>query len=235
MRRIVTIVFISALWCTFGCQRSATSTSDLPTKPFVGAQENQGDSQGNIQRILAVLKPEEKSARLDFHGACDILNSDVISVSPINLDTPRDVKNGLLRVKDILRGNRDMTVNEDQSSIIRINGAGLSDEILRTKIVHLPLSREAQYDPDAAIRAILGAEEVQSAMLKLNTRRALTSPGLEIIPSKGMPHLKQSLENVTVDEALDRILHKFPGIIEYKECTRPNGNHLFNITFYDLQ
>jgi hypothetical protein len=236
MREIVTIVFVSALWCMIGCHRSATSsTSDQHTKPFVGVKEIQGDSPGNIQLILAALKPEEKSARLDLHGTCDISNSDVISVSPINFDSPRDAKNGLLRVKEILRGDRDITVNEDQYGIIRINGAGISDEILKTKIVRLTLNRDEQYDPEEAIRAILSANEVQIAMRNLNTRRALTSLGLEIIPSKGLPHLKSPLENLTVDDALDRVLRKFPGLIEYTECSRPNGKHLFNFTFYDLQ
>ena len=39
------------------------------------------------------------------------------------------------------------------------------------------------------------------------------------------------MENTTVDDVLDEILHRFPGLIVYEECRRPNGALLISIEF----
>jgi hypothetical protein len=231
MRRTVIIALVLALWCTVGCKQNTHVTPDQQSKPAADVQTGQEA----IQLLLAALKPEGKSARLDYRGTCEVSNSDVISFPPVKVDSPRGAGGSLSKVTEMLRDNRDISVNEDAPGIIRIKVAGVSAAILQTRISQVTLDRDEQYDPHAAIRAILNAKDVQSAVGQLHTRLAMSGGGLESIPSKGMPHLEQSWKDVTVDQALDRVLRTFPGLVEYKECVRPNGDGLFNIRFYGQQ
>ncbi|MGA2673591.1 MAG: hypothetical protein ABSE99_10230 [Terracidiphilus sp.] len=206
-------------------------TPDQQPKPSTDVRAGQEA----IQLLLAALKPEGKSARLDYRGTCDVPDSDVISFPSVKVDSPREAGSSTSKVTEMLRDNRDISVNEDASGIIRIKVAGVSGAILQTRIAQLALDRDEQYDPNAAIRAILNAKDFQSAVGQLHTRLAMSGGGLENIPKKGMPHLEQSWKDVTVDQALNSVLRTFPGLVEYKECVRPNGDSLFNIRFYGQQ
>jgi hypothetical protein len=231
MRWTVRIALVFTLWCTVACKQATNSTPDQQPKPSADVQADRGA----IQLLLAALKPERKSARLDFQGPCEAPNSDVISFPPVKVNSPRDAGSSLSKVQEMLRDNRDISVKEDEFGIIRIKVAGVSGAILQTRIAQLTLDDDGQYDPNAAIRAILNAKDLQSAMGQLHVRFAVSATGLENIPSKGAPHLEQSWKSLTVDQALDRVLRTFPGLVEYKECVRPNGDRLFNIRFYGQQ
>jgi len=231
MRWIVVIALVFALWCTASCKQATHVTPDQQPKPVADVQTGQEA----IRQLLAALKPEGKSVRLDYRGACEASNSDVISFPTIKLSSPREEGSSLSKVTEMLRDNRGISVNEDAGGIIRIKVPGVSGAILQTKIAQITLDRDEQYDPNAAIWAILNTKEIQSAANQTHTRLALSVGGLENIPSKGMPHLENSWKDVTVDQALDRVLRTFPGLVEYKECTRPNGDSLFNVRFYSQQ
>jgi hypothetical protein len=232
MRSTVIIALVFALWCSVvGCKQIKHATSDQQPKPSVGVQTGQEA----IRQLLAALKPERKSVRLDYRGACESSNSDVIVFPSIKLSSPREEGSSLSKVTEMLRDNRDISVNDGAGGIIRIKVPGVSGAILQTKIAQITLDRDEQYDPNAAIRAILNAKEVQSAANQTHTRLALSVGGLENIPSKGMPHLEQFWKDVTVDQALDRVLRAFPGLVEYKECIRPNGDSLFDVRYYGQQ
>jgi hypothetical protein len=232
MRVTVIIVLVFALWCTvIGCKQITHVTPDQQSKPVADVQSGQEA----IRQLLTAVKPEGKSVRLDYRGACEASNSDVISFPSIKLSSPGEAGGSLSKVTEMLRDNRDISVNGEAGGIIRVKVAGVSGAILQTKIALITLDRDEQYDPNAAILAILNAKEVQSAANQTHTRLALSVGGLENIPSKGMPHLEKSWKNVTVDQALDGVLRTFPGLVEYKECVRPNGDSLFNIRFYGQQ
>ena len=229
MHSIRMVILTLAVVSIVGCQKMTPSQPDQHQQGLPVANAQSGASV--MEHVLVALKPDGRSARFDYRGTCEAPNSDVISFPPINLESSQETKNGLLRVQEMFRGNKDISVTEQPSGIIRIRVAGISGEILQTRIGHLALSRIAQYDPTEAIGAIVSASEVQSAMRHFNTRPAVLPGGLEQLPAKGMSHLDHSMENVTVDQALDRILGTFKGVVVYKECTRPGGAHLFSITF----
>jgi hypothetical protein len=42
-----------------------------------------------------------------------------------------------------------------------------------------------------------------------------------------------NIDGITVDQFIDNVLRAFPGVVVYKECIRPNGKRLFDITYYD--
>jgi hypothetical protein len=145
-----------------------------------------------------------KSGRLYYRGICEAPNSDVISFPSIKLKSPQETKSALLEVQEMFQDDKDISVTEEPLGIIRVKGSGLSGEILQTKISSLRLKQDAQYDPAAAIRLLLSTKEMQSTMRQWGTRPAITMGGLERMPSKGMPHLDQSMENVTLDQAMPR-------------------------------
>lgn len=232
MRITVIIALVFALWCSLvGCKQITHASQDQPPKPIADVQTGQAA----IRQLLAALKPEGKSARLDYRGACEASNSDVISFPSIKLSSPREEGSSLSKVTEMLRDNPGVSVNEAAGGIIRIKVPGVSGAILQTRITQITLDRDEQYDPNAAIRAIFNAKEVQLASSQMHTRLALSVGGLENIPSRGMPHLEKSWKDVTVDQALDKVLRTFPGLIEYKECIRPNGDNLFDVRYHGQQ
>jgi hypothetical protein len=50
-------------------------------------------------------------------------------------------------------------------------------------------------------------------------------------PREGLPHLPETIQNMTVDQALDVIARTFKGIVIYGECARSNGERSFWIDF----
>jgi hypothetical protein len=64
--------------------------------------------------------------------------------------------------------------------------------------------------------------------LKLRHPPAVFSGGV-VEPATGLPHLPKSLENVTMDEALDRVAQTFGVLISYGECVSGSGTRLCSI------
>jgi hypothetical protein len=134
-------------------------------------------------------------------------------------------------IQQMFKGNSNISITEGPNGIIQIKDSGVSDGILKTEITALALPQDDRYDPDAAIRSVLSSKEVQLAMRSLDARPVISMGGLENMPSEGAPHLESEFRAVTVDQALDKILQEFPGVVEYKECTQPTGGHLFDIHY----
>jgi hypothetical protein len=229
MRRCLAIIIALASSCVVGGQIAGTKPAD----PQRGSSLYVHDDLDLAERLLDALRPQKLSGQLEYRGTCEAVNSDIISLPPISVAPPQYGKNGLLTVREMLGDNKDVSVTEQPPGIVRIRLPGVSGEILHTRISRLSLNRDEQYDPNQAVSAVLNAEEVESAMRRLNTNQALAVIVRQVrVPSKGAPHLGPFLKNVTVGEALAEILRTFRGVVVYDECTRPNGEGLFDINFY---
>jgi len=87
-----------------------------------------------------------------------------------------------------------------------------------------------QYNPVLAVSAIENTQEVKAAMHRLGVRPVQTlAAQLLIQPAPGLPHLRSSIKDITVDQALDLIAETFNGIVVYGAC-----GDLFRIDFADM-
>jgi hypothetical protein len=112
-------------------------------------------------------------------------------------------------------------------------------DILGVRISHVLFKVEyenadALYDPRDALRAIMSAPEVAAYM----KARDIGPPfdfeqiGARAMPSPKLPHISGTLDNVTLSEALDRVLQTFPGIWVYENCPSKKRERAVFFTFF---
>lgn len=227
MQRVLMVIVVLALTSVTGCRKAGSSPSLRQ-----GAQPPDFASETEIrEQILTALGHSGKSVRLYLHGSCEVRNSDLITIPPIKVNSVSDTKSPVQTIQRMFQGDPNISVAKGPSGIIQIKDSGVSDAILKTEISALDLPQNERYDPNAAIRAVLNSKEVQEAMRNLDARPVISMGGLENMPSEGAPHLESEFRAVTFDQALDKILRTFPGVIEYRECTKSTGGHLFDIHY----
>jgi hypothetical protein len=121
-------------------------------------------------------------------------------------------------------GTKVQTQVAADAGIISVKIGKLSGAILHTKLGSLTLTPLQQYNPTEAISAMTSSAEFEAAKVKLNFREPVTIADVMLQePIKGMPHLPKSINNITVDQALDLVAKVFRGIVIYGECTSPGG------------
>jgi hypothetical protein len=107
----------------------------------------------------------------------------------------------------------------------------VSSEILKTQIKLVTFTPNERYNAEDALIPILRAKEVQTTMHELGIEQPMTaSPGIRQLPDPRLPHLPASMENVSMEQAFDRIAQTFGGIVIYGEWTI-EGTRLFSASF----
>jgi len=172
------------------------------------------------------------AARLYFGTHCSSGNQGTFAAFPrLTLAAPPSHATPLEAVRAMLRNEREAAVVQDRSGLIKITLGVLPTALLSTRIARLTFMPDARWNPYPAIEAIQNAPEVQTAMRRLNVQ---FPGGLRIIDiilgpigDNRYPHLPSSLENVTMDQALDAVAKTFRDLVVYGECTRPSGAAVF--------
>ena len=120
-----------------------------------------------------------------------------------------------------------MRVTQDADGTIRMIETGVPADLLDVKIRHIPFDlngiplQYAAFIPDDAIREILHTPEVLSfakAHDILIPAPVIPIMGHTSLHAAESPHIAGSMDDLTVSQALDRILKTFPGIWVYKDC-----------------
>jgi hypothetical protein len=119
-----------------------------------------------------------------------------------------------------------MRVTQDRDGTIRMIESGVPTDLLNVRIRHLPFELKgiplqyAAFTPFDALQAILQTPEVL-AFAKANGI-VIPPPGGGIMgPSDHLadsPHIVGSMDDLTLSQALDRVLKAFPGIWVYEDC-----------------
>jgi hypothetical protein len=139
---------------------------------------------------------------------------------------------GLVAVRDGLVNNKEVTVAERQAGLIGIRLGGVRNDLLSTKIRVLRLNARQQYNCYDAIEAIINTREVQTKMLEVKIDEMTNFINYPIQePNPKVRHLPDSLSNLTMDEALDRVALEFGGLVTYIECTGQKSTGLFSVYF----
>jgi len=173
-----------------------------------------------LRPLFESLRRANVSGSLEFSGRC----------SPWHLpDWPRwrnltfSDGNPLQIARETFADDTSIVVTQESDGKIR-----MIQKSVPTDLLELNISRIQFWDRDfsahSAARAILHSPSVQSYMKGHNI---LTTDGEAVYggtPSyKDPPHTALSMENVTIAQAMDRILKTFPGLWVYEDCILPDG------------
>jgi hypothetical protein len=208
----------------------ATLCAEL-TPASINAEDARPATDGNRQteiRILNYLEPVVKSSgvtvRIYYEAACR--PSRTIEVLPlpfpsIRVQPPGRSGSPLERVRQIFAKSGDVAIVESPRGIVRVTIGKVSGAILRTKISSIRFDRFQRHTEHMAISALKETNEFQQALdtLRLDTVSDLNSSVQE--PHPGMPHLRESMKDMTTDQILDVIAKTFSGVGFYGECSKP--------------
>ena len=120
--------------------------------------------------------------------------------------------------------------------MVRMIEVGIPTDLLNVRISHILFEgygHSAIYTPNDAIRFIMRAPEVVAFMRSHDIEWPFAGEG--IIRGSGSwptesPQISGSLDNVTLSEALDRVLKTFPGIWIYENC--PRGDKKNRVVYF---
>jgi hypothetical protein len=188
-----------------------------------------------VQPILEVLDTAKLSGSLEFSEKCD---STSIPPFPRFRTAATTESSPLQSLREILADDSGMRVRQDRDGMIRMIESGVPKDLLKVKISHISFESNgaplqyAAYNPNAALlHAILRAPEVIAFM----KAHGVDWPWGEGLSGSGAPwpvsspHISGSMDNVSLSEALDRVLKTFPGLWVYWSCLavqRPKARHM---------
>ena len=161
-----------------------------------------------------------------------------------NLRPPTTSGSSLLQVvREMFADDPAMQVTQDQDGTVRMIENGVQADLLNVRISHIwfasngvPL-QYAAFSPNSALMQVLQSPEVEAFMkahdMELGFRGEVFLGNQTHSPD--LPHIAESMDDVTVSQALDRILETFPGIWFYEHLSRrgEKGEFVF-LKFFNL-
>lgn len=171
-----------------------------------------------LKPVLGVLQEAHLSGSVGLVGRCDPSS---LPGFPQFANAEASVSSPLAALHEIVAGDSGMRVKQDANGTIRITEKGLPSDILKVKIGHIVFEDYSHHDihsANLAVSVILSAPEVKSFMAGHNIAapQLTGSRGVGIGPGESQwppnaPQISGAVDNVTVLEALDRVLAAFPG------------------------
>jgi hypothetical protein len=191
-----------------------------------------------LQPILEVLDKAKLSGSLEFTGNCD-------GLYPPDLPPLRAIAgpggSTLQSLREMLRDDHAIRVEQDSTGNIRMVENAIPTDLLNIKIRHISFDgtyasgpESGVYTPNQALYVILHVPEL-AAFVKAHDIEIL---GLDygVVGGGGgqwppnSPHISGSLDDVTLSQALDRVLETFPGIWMYQNC--PRTDHRGRVVYF---
>jgi hypothetical protein len=178
--------------------------------------------------MAEVLARTPFSGSLEYSGECDM--SQELPVLP-KVRAPLEGQNNsaLMMLREVFADDHKMQVTQETGGAIRMVEGGVPKGLLDVTI--RKLSFNDVYDPMSAEAMIISAPEVQTFMKAHDIERdggrfRRGVRGLRQGPEPGLPHISEALDNVTVQQALDRLLKTFPGFWVYQNCLSETGGRV---------
>jgi hypothetical protein len=134
-------------------------------------------------------------------------------------------------LRHALSNDRSLIAQRDTNGLILISDRSASQDVLAIGIHQVAFSENEQYNPNAAIERVLQSPEVQAHFEENGIDLPLRSSELIAVPRKDLPHLDPEMKNVTVFDAIQLILQKFPQLAVYRECSGRSGRRTVSIDF----
>ena len=218
--------------------RSLTSAFFAVLLVFVCAAEGQTPSATNgasdaeiLAPLLSRLRGQHESVKIELRGGCSTLAQRSVDLD-LTLDADPDLNaHGTFSgIKHLFRSSPGISIDQKQPRRIDVRSQDVWTAPFAIKLSDLHLDRIDRYNPDAAIDAAIGASV--KSLRELHAATTLKTGGLREVPSTGRPHLPSSTVYETLGDLLDDILRVFDGVLVYKECEKPDGMHVVDISFY---
>jgi hypothetical protein len=202
------------------------------------AEKKAVSTESSLQPILNVLTKANLSGSLEFSGNCGSLAfpgyPEFPQVhAPSTMDGP-----ALQTLRRLFADNPGIRVTQDPDGTIRMVERSVQIDILHLRIRHISFDRDA-YDPNVAAEYIVSTPEIKLFMKSHDMQWPFGGGGAgswiagEIPPTA--PHISSSMDNVTLSEAMDRVLKTFPGLWIYQNCPASNTRkRIIYFEFYEL-
>jgi hypothetical protein len=202
----------------------------LPSLPFLDDARAGSSREGNLLKpMLLVLEKSGISASLVFSARCEATPE----FPPLRVLTSTDGP-PLRTLRKMLADDKHIRLTQDvDGRMIRMREIDVPDDILNVRISHISfngvynLGNYGVDSPNEALHIILGAPEVESFITAHHVyvifNDNVISGGVGHTPAQ--PQLSGSFDNVTVQQALDRVLQTFPGVWVYQNCPQSEARN----------
>jgi len=183
-----------------------------------------------LQPILQLIDPPGLSASLQLQGHCDATGLPSFPIFRTHFDKNRST---FQTIRNIVSPDRGIRVSQDEDGTIRMKEKGVPADLLNVRISHLSFNSfggRGIYYASVAVQTIMSTPEVVAFMNEHDIRSGGNGSGFTGgigwgEPPPGPPRLTEPLENVTVDEAFNRVLDSFRGeILVYWNCPADPGD-----------
>ncbi len=197
---------------------------------IVSTPANVGAGSAAADYLRPLLNSVGGDARIDYAGVCP--GQKKLFFPTVNVQPASQGVTGITALRQIFRNDPQVTILQDKSGMVRIRIGNVSTTALRTRIPTLTIDSGSQYNPLSAVEAITIALGTYAAQHGLQFGMAsfvidhLVGP-----PVEGAPHLPPSMQDATVDDALDSVARTFKGIVLYGSCMEHDGKELFKINY----
>jgi hypothetical protein len=178
-------------------------------------------TESSVLPILGILDNAKQSGSLEFSGPCNSFVNPGFPEFPRVSTVASNDGSTVQKLRNLFKNDRAMRVKQDSDGTIRMRERGVPRDILNVRIGHISFDTGGGFNANAAVNLILSAPEVK---LFMKSRRIVwpyggnAATGLVGAPPPTLPHISGQMENVTVSDALGRILTTFPGIWVYENC-----------------
>jgi len=178
-----------------------------------------------LRPLLQALDTSRASGSIEFSGHCTGFPGDFqhLRVPSASGGSPLQI------ARETFSDDPSMQITQDSDGTVRIRENGVLTDLLKVTISHLSFEKNgvplqyAAYSPEAALyRVILQTPEVVSfskahgIQIPFFGSAGIGGPGRGIPVDN--PHISESMDNLTLSQALDRLARIFPGIWVYENC-----------------
>jgi hypothetical protein len=211
--------------------------------PLGGQEAEQAgvSSQVGLPLVMGVLGKAHASGSLRYSGRCEAGPGKRFDFP--KLQSPQKVSDDpVAALREIFADDPQMRVTRDANGFIRMVEADVPRDLLDVRFKRIAFRddeahppKDVRYVPRDAMWAILSRPEVSAFMRDHEIARRFDiedASGRRPIPSPAMPRLSDSLDDVTLSEALDNVLRTFPGLWIYENCPSKNGKRVVDFGIY---
>ena len=149
----------------------------------------------------------------------------------------------LQAVREMFASDSVIQITQDADGTIRMIERGAQTDLLNVRIGSISfeingLPRQSAFNPTTVLAELLQSSEIISFM-KTHQMNLVIRPQGSLLHdpyTDNSPHIAESMQDVTLSQALDRVLKTFPGIWVYENCpqTEGEGRSVF-LMFLNLQ
>jgi hypothetical protein len=201
------------------------ATQSLGAEQHRAVSASSRNADAVFDHLLPVVYLSDKPIRLYYRGECPSTARDPVPFPLVKVQPAAKGKTGLAAVRDVFKHDRNVTVTEDSTGIIRIWVGRVPAAILKTKIPRLSLNRDPadQYNPSGVLQALMGTKEMDAAGDALGFLRPTTLGYSGVVPDKRLRHLPGTLRNMSADQVLDEVAKTWVRriVVIYGACSEP--------------